>query len=101
MKFNEPSADECSIGAAVTADDGTTGVAMWYPQMGGYSGKCIVVRSGDCFDAFVWHSGEFPFEEQSPVQLHHCDPEQFICFGERVREKLFGGVGDVVSKDEV
>jgi len=64
-------------------------MATWYPQMGGYCGKCIVVPIGDCFDAYVWHDGDFPFSgDAPPTFLHHCDPQQFIRFGTGVAQFL-------------
>lgn len=63
--------------------------ATWYPQMGGYVGKCWVapLGNGGCFDVWVWHDGEFPFSERpgtQPAFLHHCDPGQFVDFGQWV-----------------
>jgi len=74
----------------VVEREGRRFLACWYPQMGGYVGRCLVevlptVPDGYCFEVYVWHDGEFPFEEGTPRQLHHCDPEQFIHFGEIVR----------------
>lgn len=83
----EPAGDECTAGAPYE-HEGRRGFATWYPQMGGYTGKCVVLfDAGGCFDVFVWHDGEFPFGGRSPVEIHHCDPEQFIQFGEIVRAK--------------
>lgn len=64
-------------------------MAAFYPQMGGYCGKCWV-RSSDngdngeppCFEVAVYHDGEFPFEGGNPIILHHCSAEQFSRFGE-------------------
>ncbi len=72
-------------------------MALWYPQMGGYVGRAVAVRASDpdlspCYDVFVWHDGEFPFSENDgreagePRRLHHCDPGQFIDFGEQLIE---------------
>lgn len=84
MTPREPTPEECSSRAKIGE-----GWACWYPQMGGYVGKCVVVPSdGTCFDAWVWHDGEFPFSANTsdcgPTRLHHCDPEQFVRFGELV-----------------
>ena len=54
--------------------------------MGGYGAHCMVEpsTSEDCFEAYVWHDGEFPFSDESggsPVRLHHCLAEQFVNFG--------------------
>jgi hypothetical protein len=87
----EPTADECCAHAPL----GDGWFAIWYPQMGGYVGKAAV-HVGDgpdaCFEAFVWHDGEFPFSgdddrtegHRSPARLHHCDAEQFVRFGATV-----------------
>jgi len=54
--------------------------------MGGYCGKAVAVLYKDigCFDVYVWHDGEFPFGDESPTRLHHCDPGQFVRFGEEI-----------------
>lgn len=92
-----PTSEQCSQNAKVWEDEGHIGYAIWYPQMGGYVGKAIAVvdkqwtenersRTGGCIDVYVWHDGEFPFggegERTRPVELHHCDPEQFVEFGQ-------------------
>lgn len=91
-----PTTDQCSSHTPV---DG--GFACWYPQMGGYVGKAIVypLPSG-CFDVLIWHDGEFPFDplnedgdisdSRGPIELHHCDPQQFVDFGNWVAS-LKGG----------
>lgn len=89
----EPTGDECNSGARVADYQGCPAYACWYPQMGGYCSKCVIVFEPEketydyCFDAFVWHDGEFPFTESEPRQLHHCVPSQFVCFGNFVQEK--------------
>lgn len=77
--------------------DGKRCMACWYPQMGGYAAKCVIVDCGTdavsgekepgCFDAYVWHDGEFPFDEgdsRQPARVHHCMASQFVDFGEEV-----------------
>ena len=93
-----PTADQAGANAQVRWQDGgheRIGFAAWYPQMGGYVALAVVVDAKSnppgCFEAWVWHDGEFPFDEsggQHPAHLHHCDPEQFVEFGETVRAKL-------------
>lgn len=91
----EPLPDECNNKALVYESDAHRGYAMWYPQMGGYVGKAVAMfdktwsddkfgATGGCIDVYVWHDGEFPFTESDgqPRHLHHCDPTQFISFGE-------------------
>jgi hypothetical protein len=84
----EPTAEQCSHGADVSG-----GRACWYPQMGGYVGKAVAAldKDEDCIMVWVWHDGQFPFRSlddrddgppRSPVLLHHCDPVQFIRFGQ-------------------
>ncbi len=98
----EPTADQCSAGSAVWAGRGRLGFAAWYPQMGGYVGKAVVivpVEAGpnECFDVLVWHDGEFPFRGESdgtPVRLHHCMAEQFVRFGETVKRLMPKTEGD-------
>jgi hypothetical protein len=92
----EPTARQCQDREKVYEAGGAVGYAMWYPQMGGYVGRAVVVftagSSGDCFDAYVWHDGEFPFtgEGGSPALVHHCDPAQFVSFGQ--------GVGGLIAQ---
>ena len=86
----EPTSDQCNAHARLPDFDGLPAYACWYPQMGGYCGKCVVVvettTGHGCFAVFVWHDGQWPFgDEQSPAYLHHCSPDQFEDFGYRVR----------------
>lgn len=73
------------------------GFACWYPQMGGYVGKCVVEPMGgpdDCFEAFVWHDGEFPFSTEygdRVAVLHHCSAAQFVKFGQGIIDRLAEG----------
>lgn len=92
--MDEPTSEQCTANAPITMPDGSTGYAVWYPQMGGYVGRAII-WGADCFEALVWHDGDFPFlgddpyrEDSSPRQLHHCDPHQFIAFGKLVLKLL-------------
>jgi hypothetical protein len=83
-----PTPEQCSSKASIQFA-GRTLTAAWYPQMGGSGSACLIEKdSSGCFDVWVWHDGEFPFgegDEREPAFLHHCDPEQFIRFGELVR----------------
>lgn len=93
-KPTEPTSEQCSQNARVADVNGRPAFACWYPQMGGYVGKAVVLpgwddrnEEPDCFEAYVWHNGEFPFDEgdgRSPARLHHCMPQQFTEFGEWV-----------------
>jgi hypothetical protein len=88
----EPTADQCTNRERVDLCDGQVGWACWYPTMGGYVGKALVVADDNCHDVFVWHNGDFPFAGQdppwegmpvpSPSKLHHCDGSQFVAFGQ-------------------
>lgn len=91
-EYREPTSDECSARAVVQLTDEIRGHACWYPSMGGYVGKAVAtIRDGDgCVDLYVWHDGDFPFgddspdvwgEPRGPVELHHCEPDQFEAFG--------------------
>jgi hypothetical protein len=96
----EPTVEQCSNHEKVAEDAHSVSYAIWYPQMGGYVGKAVAVfdrrwfdhtsgsANGGCIEVYVWHDGEFPFSEQdgSPALLHHCDPEQFIRFGQKLAE---------------
>lgn len=110
----EPTGAQCDSQALVYETEHEVGYAMWYPQMGGYVGKSVVVftkgwtedESGgvdSCFAAYVWHDGEFPFSASSlrnPANIHHCSPSQFSRFGhdvERLRAKYRKGPGRPVT----
>ncbi len=99
-----PTGEQCEADARLPDYHGRRAYACWYPQMGGYCGKCVVLISEDaevagstCFDAYVWHDGEFPFHENDdiPVRLHHCEPSQFIEFG-----KLVQAFQEAVNKEK-
>ncbi len=89
----EPTSEQCSANAIVAEDEHTIAMACWYPQMGGYVGRSVARMHKDsdsCFDVYVWHNGEFPFSDgdpngQTPIRLHHCDPAQFVAFGEALQ----------------
>ena len=98
MNIIEPTTDQCTNKELVFEDEHRRGFAVWYPQMGGYAGKAVALLDkrwtifshgavqGGCIDVLVWHDGEFPFDGDSPRELHHCDPQQFIDFGEALAE---------------
>lgn len=109
MNIKEPTSDQCSSKEKVYEDESQVGYAIWYPQMGGYSGKSIVLldknhvenengsRIGGCFDILVWHDGKFPFcseEGDYPIELHHCCTDQFIEFGRAVSKLQNRGMED-------
>lgn len=83
---DEPTTDECTANASVNLDATTVGTACWYPQMGGYVARAVIVPDHGCVDVYVWHDGDFPFggDERPPVVLHHCRGRQFIEFGQLV-----------------
>jgi hypothetical protein len=83
----EPTDNECTANAFLDVN-GRWWMAAWYPQMGGYTSHCWVsIDEGPntCFDCLVWHNGLFPFEGDGANELHHCNPEQFINFGQKVK----------------
>ena len=98
--MKEPTSEQCTHNDKVYEDEGRIGYAIWYPQMGGYVGRAIAVVDkdwmqrddgaaiGGCIDVLVWHDGIFPFSdgEDNPREIHHCEPEQFIRFGEKLKE---------------
>jgi len=100
MDKTEPTGEQCNKREKVYDNGSRVGYAIWYPQMGGYVGKAVAVfdkqwivsgdsHQGGCIDLYVWHDGEFPFsedDERKPAYIHHCDPEQFIRFGEALKE---------------
>lgn len=89
----EPTAEQCISGEVLEDSDSVLKFACWYPQMGGYSSKCVIIIEktdcNECFDACVWHDGDFPFadEDQNPRFIHHCNADQFIQFAELVKSK--------------
>ena len=90
----EPTSDQCDTNSRMPDFEGRSAYACWYPQMGGYHGKSVVVverREGCnvCFEVFIWHDGCFPFVGEdgvNPVCIHHCEAEQFIQFGRLVQK---------------
>lgn len=108
-----PTGEQCTEHAVVCEDGNKIGYAIWYPQMGGYTGRAVAVmdkewfespngsRTGGCIDVHVWHDGEFPFPEEDgpPRVVHHCDPEQFVEFG-RVLGELNEAQGRRVDAEE-
>ena len=104
----QPSSEECSARAKIQDDTGhLVGHACWYPQMGGYVGKAVIVNDDGCVDVYVWHDGAFPFDEndaftgqcqacaapRQPAVIHHCDGSQFVRFGEFI-SKIQDGESD-------
>lgn len=98
---NEPTGDQCDRHEVIEWGDESThnaGFACWYPQMGGYASRCVILPHGNgCLDAYIWHDGEFPFRSvdpemhdgvRLPAVLHHCDAEQFIRFGQEVSKMM-------------
>lgn len=86
-----PTGGECEALARLPDFNGRPAFAAWYPQMGGYAAKAVIVLMTDatedgCFDAYVWHDGEFPFHEvgDDPARVHHCSAGQFVEFGNEV-----------------
>ena len=93
MILREPTSEECSKCAVLDQDDREVMIACWYPQMGGYVARAVVrfwkADTNTCFECYVWHDGDFPFSgPQSPGRLHHCNPEQFVEFGEHVKAAM-------------
>ncbi|MEV1245120.1 hypothetical protein [Nonomuraea sp. NPDC049750] len=83
--MREPTHEECAAHARIALDGGKEGVACWYPQMGGYGARAVIVPDAGCADVYVWHDGEFPFafdDGRPPAELHHCNGAQFVAFGE-------------------
>lgn len=103
LSQTEPTSDQCNERFVGKLENGLAYMACWYPQMGGYSGRCWVVpgcwsSDGDPpgFDAYVWHDGEFPFggDSGTAVVLHHCASNQFMEFGRVVNLFLVANPGD-------
>jgi len=96
--MKEPTGEQCNNNDKVFDENGKIGYAVWYPQMGGYAGKAVAIfdkewgESSDgrgfcgCIDMLVWHDGQFPFKGENPCEIHHCDPQQFIDFGETLHK---------------
>lgn len=86
----EPTSQQCTDKARLTLDDGRPAHAIWWPKMGGYGGRALVVgHTGGCGEVYVWHDGEFPFSSdgprgRQPVQIHVCDPEQWVELGHQL-----------------
>lgn len=71
------------------------GIAFWHPQWGGYGAHAVMVPSNCpsgpndaamaeecppeemCFDVYVWHNGEFPYDgDKPPREYHYCQSAQ-------------------------
>lgn len=85
----EPTLEQCTAREELDLGDGRVGYACYYPQMGGYCGRALVVPNAGCCEVYVWHDGDFPFGHfdlphgtYGPRRLHHCDGAQFVEFGE-------------------
>lgn len=95
-----PTAEQCSAGLRVEVDDDTAATAAWWPQTGGYVGRCWIVSGrhvepDSCVDVHVWHDGQFPFAEdgRSPTVLHLCVAAQFREFADAIERANVGGDG--------
>lgn len=92
--IKEPTSEECNENIKVYENKDSIGFALWYPQMGGYIGKCVAVLDKNnmeesCVDCYIWHDGEFPFSDddevdRKPIFIHHCSADQFIDFGTEI-----------------
>jgi hypothetical protein len=75
-----PTADECSAKAQV----GEHLWAFWWPSMGGYVVRAVVRSVPDdcCQEIWIWHDGEFPYDDRPPVRITSCDPGGWVRMGE-------------------
>jgi len=94
--MRQPTDDEVENNTTVEFN-GVKHTAIWYPQMGGYRGKCWVSKHEEsgCFDVHVFHDGDYPFDDESerdPITTHYCDADQLIEFAERVKAAPASGV---------
>ena len=88
--MDSPTAEQCTARELVEIE-GRRGVALWWPQMGGYVGKAVIFPGpdGEGADVLVWHDGEFPFdrtcpncgEDRLPARIYVTDPGDWIRFG--------------------
>lgn len=89
-QVRQPTADECTNQVEIRDGERLVGYACWYPTMGGYSGKAVIVPDKGCVDVHVWHDGQFPFDGEcqacstprQPVVLHHCNGGEYTQFGQ-------------------
>lgn len=87
IDFEPPTCEQCEANEKVFENETHSAFACWYPQMGGYISKAVIYFEkgiAGCFDAYVWHDGDFPFDDKYPRVLHHCEADQFIRFGREV-----------------
>jgi hypothetical protein len=97
--IDPPTAEQCTARELIEIE-GRRGVALWWPQMGGYVGKAVIFADPDGgADVLVWHDGEFPFEgtcpncgeDRQPARIYVTDPGDWVRFGrdaELALEKL-------------
>jgi hypothetical protein len=94
----EPTPEQCERKHEIE-HMGRVFIACYYPQMGGYSSKCLVEPLDGCFNCYVWHDGEFPFgDDRAPVELHHCDADQFIRFGQFINSLTVKPEGESMTQ---
>jgi hypothetical protein len=92
---NPPTAEQCSAKDVIEIE-GRRGVALWWPQMGGYVGKAVVFTDGECSEVLVWHDGEFPFDgtcpncgdDRRPARIHLHDPQDWVRLGRNLESAL-------------
>ena len=105
-KIVEPTYEEVNKKAIRILPDGSKEYCMWFPQLGGYHAKMVILvmpteeEYANCIDAYVWHNGDFPFSEEpgypvNPRELHICDAEQWIDFGKELYKIQYGEDYDV------
>lgn len=71
-----PTSEQCGKNLTETIE-GKELIAFWHPQWGGYHGKAWLHRHEEgCFDVYVWHDGDFPYEDKGPEKYHYCNSLQ-------------------------
>lgn len=85
--------EEAANFSRVTEESGIIEAWNWSPQIGGGCGVMRVItdaqhadgsRTNDCFNVTIWHDGEFRHDgedndpQMKPVELHGCDPIQWL-----------------------
>lgn len=95
-----PTPQQCSDKARVEIPGSDTRAhAVWWPQMGGYTGKAVVTIT-DCADLWLWHDGQFPIkDDQAPREIHLCDPRQWIDVFQWLKDEVDREIGDEVEPD--
>lgn len=90
-----PTSEQCSAREQVEIPGSDVRAhAVWWPQMGGYSGRAVVTIT-DCATLWLWHDSQFPIkDDQRPREIHLCDPQQWIDVFQWLHDEVDAEIND-------